>query len=102
MQTNMRKWMFGMCTSVERQALPIMTYPGLKMANTTILEAVRYGEAQFKCIEALAKKFPSAAAVTIMDLSVEAEAFGSTINYSETEVPVVTGRIVHDEESTGR
>jgi len=91
--------MFGMCTSVERQALPIMTYPGLKMANTTILEAVRYGEAQFKCIEALAKKFPSAAAVTIMDLSVEAEAFGSTINYSETEVPVVTGRIVHDEES---
>jgi uroporphyrinogen decarboxylase len=99
MQTNMRKWMFGMSTSVERQALPIMTYPGLEMADTSILEAVKYGEAQFKCIEALANKFPSAAAVTIMDLSVEAEVFGSPINFSENEVPSVSGRIVHDEAS---
>lgn len=99
MQTNMRKWMFNMCTSIERKAMPIMTYPGLSLANTNILEVVRYGEAQFKCIEALANKYPSAAAVTTMDLSVEAEAFGSPIKFSETEVPTVTTRIVTDEES---
>lgn len=99
MQTNMRKWMFGLSTSVERQAMPIMTYPGLEMAKTNVLEVVRYGEAQFKCIEALAERYPSAAAVTTMDLSVEAEAFGSPINFSQTEVPAVSERIVHDEKS---
>ena len=99
MQTNMRKWMFSMSTSIERQAMPIMTYPGLKLAQTNVLEVVRYGEAQFKCIEALAEKYPSAAAVTTMDLSVEAETFGSPIKFSETEVPAVSAKIVHDEES---
>jgi len=99
MQTNMRKWLFSTSTSVERLAMPIMTYPGLKIANTSILEVVKYGEAQFKCIEALADKYPSAAAVTTMDLSVEAETFGSPIKFSENEVPAVSGRIVQDEES---
>lgn len=99
MQTNMRKWMFAISTSVERQAMPVMTYPGLELAKTSVLEVVRYGEAQFKCIEALADKYPSAAAVTTMDLSVEAEIFGSPITFSQTEVPAVSARIVHDEES---
>jgi uroporphyrinogen decarboxylase len=34
-----------------------------------------------------------------MDLTVEAEAFGSTINFSEHEVPAITGRLVCDNES---
>jgi len=97
MQTNMRKWMFVQSTSIERLAMPIMTYPGLSLANTNVMEAVKYGEAQFKCIEALADRFNSAAAVTTMDLSVEAEAFGCPIKFSETEVPTVTASIVHDE-----
>lgn len=99
MQTNMRKWLFSMSTSLERQAMPIMTYPGLEMTKTSILEVIRYGEAQFKCIEALAASYPSAAAVTTMDLSVEAEAFGSPVKFSENEVPAVSGRIIYDEES---
>ncbi|MHB1484448.1 MAG: uroporphyrinogen decarboxylase family protein [Saccharofermentanales bacterium] len=99
MQTNMRKWLFKQSTSIERIAMPIMTYPGLQLADTNILEVVKYGEAQFKCIEALSEKFNSAAAVTIMDLSVEAEAFGSPIKFSPDEVPSVLKSIVHDDKS---
>lgn len=99
MQNNMRKWMYSLSTSIERQAMPIMTYPGLLLANTSIIEVVRYGEAQFKCMEALADKYPSAAAVTTMDLSVEAEAFGSPIQFSQNEIPAVTSSIVHDKKS---
>lgn len=99
MQQNMRKWLFSLSTSVERQAMPIMTYPGLKLADTNVMEIVKYGEAQFKCIEALANKFPSSAVTTIMDLSVEAEAFGCPIRFSDTEVPAVYGRIVSDKDS---
>jgi len=76
-----------------------MTYPGLALANKTIPEIITDGEAQFKCIEALSQKYPSAAAVTIMDLSVEAEAFGSPVKYSDSEVPTVASRIVCDEET---
>lgn len=94
MQTNMRKWMLLQSTSIERIAMPLMTYPGLDIADTSVMEVVKYGEAQFKCMEALADKFNSAASVTIMDLSVEAEAFGSPVIFSEHEIPTVSSSLL--------
>ena len=49
-------------------------------------------------MEAVAKWFDTGAAFSLMDLSVEAEAFGSPIHYSGDEVPTVTAAIIHDEE----
>jgi uroporphyrinogen decarboxylase len=99
MKKNMKKWLYKMSNSIERNAMPIMTFPGLQLVDATILDVVKDGEAQFRCIEALSNRYPSTAAMTIMDLSVEAEAFGSPINYSDHEVPTVTSRIVYDMES---
>ncbi|MCX7841975.1 MAG: uroporphyrinogen decarboxylase family protein [Clostridia bacterium] len=95
----MKKWLHELTASVERHTMPIMTYPGLKLVNKSIMDVISDGEAQFECIEALSKKYPSIAAVTIMDLSVEAEAFGSHVRYSDEDVPSVIGRIIEGEES---
>ena len=59
---------------------------------------VRDGHLQAVCMEAVAKRFDTGAAFSLMDLSVEAEAFGSPIHYSGDEVPTVTAAIIHDEE----
>jgi uroporphyrinogen decarboxylase len=99
MKMNMKKWMYEIINSAERQALPIMTYPGLKMTGRTINEVISNGDYQYECMAALAGKYDSIASVTIMDLSVEAEAFGSPIKYAENEVPSVSGKIVEDEAS---
>lgn len=40
-----------------------------------------------------------AASVSLMDLSVEAEAFGSTVRVSDDEVPTVIGAIVSDKDA---
>ncbi|MBZ4644781.1 MAG: methylcobamide--CoM methyltransferase [Clostridia bacterium] len=95
----MRKWLFEILSSKERCALPIMTYPGLEFVKKNIMDVITDGKAQYECMEALAKKYPSAAAVTIMDLSVEAEAFGSPVKFSYNEVPAVSARIITDMES---
>jgi uroporphyrinogen decarboxylase len=47
-------------------------------------------------MQALAKRYPSIAALTAMDLSIEAEAFGSQVKLSDTEAPTVIGSIVAD------
>lgn len=99
MKRDMKKWMYEILNSSERYAMPVMTYPGLSMVNKSIMDVITDGRAQYECIEALAKKYPSAAAVTIMDLSVEAEAFGSPVKFSDNEVPAVSARIVTDEET---
>ncbi|MBC7764895.1 MAG: uroporphyrinogen decarboxylase family protein [Hyphomonadaceae bacterium] len=99
MKRNMKQWKDALITSDKIQALPVLTYPGLKMANKNVMDVITDGQAQFECIKAMSERFPSAAAVTIMDLSLEAEAFGCPIKFSDNEVPTVTKRIVEDEDS---
>lgn len=99
MKINMRNWVHEILNSDRRLVMPVMTYPGLDIIKKNVRDIITNGENQAQCIEALSKKYQSAAAMTLMDLSVEAEAFGSPIKFSENEVPTVTGPIIFDEES---
>jgi uroporphyrinogen decarboxylase len=45
---------------------------------------------------ALRDRFRTVALLSAMDLSTEAEEFGSTVQFSDNEVPTVTGRLVTD------
>lgn len=96
---NMNDWSNQLITQRQRVAMPICTHLGLEMIGKTILDAVTDGKVQFQAIQTLAQNTPSAAAVTIMDLTVEAEAFGSRVIFSANELPVLNGRIVSDIES---
>ena len=96
---NMRSWMQSVISGKKRLAIPIMTHPGIEMLGKTVLEAVSDGKVHFEAIKALDQKFPSAAYTSIMDLTVEAEAFGATVNFPENDVPHVVGRLVSDMES---
>jgi len=96
MKINMKKWMYNIIHSTEIKALPVMTYPGLDLTGRTIKEVICNGEFQYECMKALSEKYPSIASVTVMDLSVEAEAFGSPVKYAENEVPSVTAKIVEN------
>jgi uroporphyrinogen decarboxylase len=94
MKRNMYEWLKLSSGVKDRKALPVMTYPGLGLTGKNVMDVISNGQNQFECIEALAKKYPSIATVTIMDLSVEAEAFGSKIRFSNNEVPTVINTIV--------
>src|SRR5699024_3455029 len=81
-----------------KKAMPILSFPGVQLTGHTVDEMVRDGHLQAVCMKAIADKFDTGAAFSLMDLSVEAEAFGSPIHYSEDEVPTVTAALVHDED----
>ena len=62
-----------------------MTHPGIELIGKRIVDAVTDGETHFKAVEALARHFPrTAASTTIMDLTVEAEAFGANLHIAPT------------------
>lgn len=70
--------------------MPILSFPGVQIINRTVDELVRDGNLQADCMEAIAKRYPMmGAAVRLMDLSVEAEAFGAKVLYSKDEVPTM-------------
>lgn len=81
--------------SGKRVAIPIMTHPGIELLGKRVLDAVTNGEIHYHAIRTLNECFPqSAACTTIMDLTVEAEAFGARLSMSPNEVPSVCGRLL--------
>ncbi|MDR3651402.1 MAG: uroporphyrinogen decarboxylase family protein [Paludibacter sp.] len=80
-------------------ALPIMTHPGIEALGKTVRDAVTDGNVQYQAIQYLSDNFNTTACTSIMDLTVEAEAFGSKINLPENEVPSVLERLVSDVDS---
>lgn len=98
MKIDMKKWIQDCINAPVKKAMPILSFPGIQLTGHTVDEMVRSGHLQAVCMEAIARKFDTAAAFSLMDLSVEAEAFGSPIHYSGDEVPTVTAALIHDEE----
>lgn len=83
----------------KRVAIPIMTHPGIELTGQTVRQAVTDGKAHADAICALNGRFPSAAVTAIMDLTVEAEAFGAQVLFSDNEIPNIIGRLVSDMDS---
>lgn len=95
---NMNKWAEDILASPKIPAIPIMTHPGIEMIGKKVIDAVKDGQVHADAIIALDKKYPSAAPTVIMDLTVEAEAFGAQIEFTEDDVPNVIGRLVSSRE----
>jgi uroporphyrinogen decarboxylase len=91
---NMKQWMTDVIRQKEVTAIPVMTHPGIEQNGHTVSEAVKNGRVHAEAVVKLARKYPSAAACTIMDLTVEAEAFGAEIVFSDEAVPAVVGHLL--------
>lgn len=76
-----------------------MTHPGIELTGRTVLQAVTDGQAHADAICTLNDKYPGAAVTAIMDLTVEAEAFGAEVLFAEDDIPNITGRLVCDFDS---
>lgn len=98
MKQNMDLWKKDILASNRRLALPIMTHSGIELIGKKVIDAVTNGEVHAQAVCALAEKYPSVASSVIMDLTVEAEAFGAEIHFSDNEVPSVVGRLVSTRE----
>ena len=95
---DMLKWLEDTKSLKVKKPMPVLSFPGTALAGVTVKEAVSDSDAQAKCVLAIAEKYDTAAAVGPMDLSVEAEALGSKIHYSEDDVPTVLEALIHDED----
>lgn len=94
MKKNMYAWIEETINNPKKKSMPVLSFPGIQLIDTTVRDLVASGELQTKCMKAIADKFDTAASVSNMDLSVEAEAFGAKVTFSDDEVPTVIGRLI--------
>lgn len=98
MQKNVRLWLEEMKKAPVKKALPVLSFPAIQLMDITVKELISDSDLQAKGMKLIADRVDAAASVSLMDLSLEAECFGSTIRYSDDEVPTVIGSIISTEE----
>ena len=96
MKRNMQQWITEVIQTEKKNAIPILSFPCIQLLDVTVKDLISDSSLQAKGMKAVADRVPSGAAVSLMDLSVEAECFGSSIRVSDDEVPTIVGSIVND------
>ena len=99
---NMKQWLEEIKKSDVKKAMPILSFPCVDLLGVTVNELTSSSELQAKGMKLIADKCPTLASVSMMDLSVEAEAFGAEIRFSDDEVPTVVGSIVNSPEDADK
>ena len=95
---NIRELLWEAARSETQRALPILSFPAVQKMDATVEQLVKDAALQAQAMEIVARDTDTLAAVSLMDLSVEAEAFGAKVRFAENEVPAVMGQLVADED----
>ncbi|WP_417334167.1 uroporphyrinogen decarboxylase family protein [Gordonibacter urolithinfaciens] len=93
---DMRKWFADVIMSENKKALPVLSFPAVQLMGITVRDLIGSSDYQAEAMRLIAQKYPTAASVSFMDLSVEAEAFGAETVVSDDEVPTVVGALVDE------
>ena len=95
---NIRHLLWEAAKPGAKQALPILSFPAAQKLGVTVAELVSSSALQADAMALVAHETDTLAAISLMDLSVEAEAFGAQPRFTETEVPAIIGQLVSDED----
>lgn len=96
---NMYSWLEEIKTQPSKKPFPILSFPGIQhMDGLTVRELVCSAELQAQCMKKVADLTDSLASVSLMDLSLEAEAFGAEAMFFDDEPPAIQGALVTTQE----
>ena len=95
---NMKQWVQDMIAAPQKKAIPVLSFPAIQLLDISVKDLISSSDLQAKAMKLVADRVDTGASVTLMDLSLEAECFGSDIHYSDNEVPTVVGAIISSEE----
>ena len=96
---NMMNWVDEVLAEKQKKGFLVLSFPAIQKMGITVKELISSSDLQAQAMKIVADSTPDAAAsVSMMDLSLEAEAFGCPIKVSDDEVPTVTGGIISSEE----
>ena len=83
MKRNMKQWAVDLIAAPVKKPFPILSFPSAQLLGISVRELISSSESQAQGMKLIADRVDTAASVSLMDLSVEAEAFGSAIRISD-------------------
>lgn len=95
---NIRNLLWEAAKVGAKKAMPILSFPAAQKMNVSVESLVKSAALQAQAMEIVARETETIASVSLMDLSVEAEAFGAQVRFAADEVPAIIGQLVSDED----
>ena len=92
----MKLWLEEIKNSAVKKPFPVLSFPCVDLMGVSVRELTSDSDLQAKGMKLIADRCDTLASVSMMDLSVEAEAFGADVRFSDDEVPTVVGALVTD------
>lgn len=78
------------------KTIPILSFPSTQILGITVKELLDSPQMHVKGMKAIANRCNIGASLNMMDLSVEAEAFGAEIVFKDHDIPTVKKGIIDD------
>ncbi len=94
-----KQWAADILAAEKRRAMPILSFPATQLMGITVRDLIASSDRQAEGMALIAQRCPTAASVSMMDLSVEAECFGAQIRVADDEVPTVVGAVLDSPEA---
>lgn len=95
---NIRNLLWEAAKVGAKKAMPILSFPAAQKMGISVETLVKSAALQAQAMEIVARETATIASVSLMDLSVEAEAFGAQVRFAADEVPAIIGQLVSDED----
>jgi len=98
----MKQWKESVILEPKKKAIPILSFPCIKPMGITVKQLISDSALQAAGMKIIAERTDCLVSLSMMDLSVEAESFGSEIRKADDEVPTVIGRIIKTTEDADK
>lgn len=95
MKINMQRWAEEIIDAGDVRNLPVLYFPVLNGLSMSVPDSVNDPEKIAAVMKKVIDDYPDTiAAITGMDLTVDAEAFGASVNFSDKQAPNVISHII--------
>ena len=103
MKMNMQHWADAIIQADDVKNLPVLYFPVVKELGMDIPSSMKDPQKIATVMKQVIDEYPDTiAAITGMDLTVDAEAFGVAVNFSDKQAPNIVDHILHGSEEISR
>ena len=99
---SVKNWLNEQISAPRKKAMPVLSFPSISLLGISVEELISDSSKQALGMKKIADRCDTSAAVSMMDLSLEAQAFGAEIKVSGNEVPTVIGKLIETEEDVDK
>lgn len=92
---DMLKWKQDVISNPVKKAIPVLSFPVVKLMGINVRQLLSDSDTLAEGMKILADRLPTLASLSMMDLTVESECFGASVEMYDDAIPAVSDTIVH-------